>query len=364
MALRPRKTARRAGWAGAVAPGEHAAAPCVRRGLRDAAHHNVNETAWEEKLVRLAAYKAVHGDCGVPASWAEDPSLGNWVKNQRTNKRRLDRGEASNGMTTARAARRRASRRPSRSRRALATRATTRARSATRSGTRAPAPSLATAAAGAATRPTAAARQRARGGGGSYYVPASDAARVDAPTPTRGGARGGTRVLVRGSGFGAAASDDDKESDRGVVPACFVSSAELECIVPHASCGRPGAVALAVSLNGGADFDGGDSSGVPGVLAFEYVASIAVSSLAPRAGPTSGTALHVFGEASRSRPNSRACSAAPRAAAPRAATPPRRPSWARPTQHPAARERSAAAAMRRTPARERLSFVLVVRRTI
>ena len=170
-----------------------------------------------------------------------------------------------------------------------------------------------------------------------------------------GAASGGTVAAVRGRAF----VDDNKESDRGVVPACFVSSAELECIVPRASCGRPDAVALAVSLNGGADFDGGDSSGVPGVLAFEYVASIAVSSLAPRAGPTSGTALHVFGEASRSRPNSRACSAAPRAA-----TPPRRPSWARPTQHSAARERSAAAAMRRTPARERLSFVLVVRRSI
>ena len=170
-----------------------------------------------------------------------------------------------------------------------------------------------------------------------------------------GAASGGTVAAVRGRAF----VDDDKGSDRGVVPACFVSSAELECIVPRASCGRPDAVALAVSLNGGADFDGGDSSGVPGVLAFEYVASIAVSSLAPRAGPTSGTALHVFGEASRSRPNSRACSAAPRAA-----TPPRRPSWARPTQHSAARERSAAAAMWRTPARERLSFVLVVRRSI
>jgi hypothetical protein len=90
---------------------------------------------------------------------------------------------------------------------------------------------------------------------------------------------------------------------------------------------RPGAVAFAVSFNGGADFDGGDNSGVPGALVFEYVASIAVSSLAPRAGPTSaGTALRVFGEASRSRPSSRACSGAARAA-----TPLRRPSCARPT---------------------------------
>ena len=193
----------------------------------------------------------------------------------------------------------------------------------------------------------------AQGDGARFRYLAKPA--LSALSSRAGAASGGTVAAVRGCEF----VDDDKESDRGVVPACFVSSAELECIVPRASCGRPDAVALAVSLNGGADFDGGDSSGVPGVLAFEYVASIAVSSLAPRAGPTSGTALHVFGEASRSRPNSRACSAAPRAA-----TPPRRPSWARPTQHSAARERSAAAAMRRTPARERLSFVLVVRRSI
>jgi len=193
----------------------------------------------------------------------------------------------------------------------------------------------------------------AQGDGARFRYLAEPA--LSALSSRAGAASGGTVAAVCGRAF----VDDDKESDRGVVPACFVSSAELECIVPRASCGRPDAVALAVSLNGGADFDGGDSSGVPGVLAFEYVASIAVSSLAPRAGPTSGTALHVFGEASRSRPNSRACSAAPRAA-----TPPRRPSWARPTQHSAARERSAAAAMRRTPARERLSFVLVVRRSI
>ena len=193
----------------------------------------------------------------------------------------------------------------------------------------------------------------AQGDGARFRYLAEPA--LSALSSRAGAASGGTVAAVCGRAF----VDDDKESDRGVVPACFVSSAELECIVPRASCGRPGAVALAVSLNGGADFDGGDSSSVPGALAFEYVASIAVSLLAPRAGPTSGTALRVFGEASRSRPNSRACSAAPRAA-----TPPRRPSWARPTQYSAARERSAAATMRRTPARERLSFVLVVRRSI
>ena len=95
---------------------------------------------------------------------------------------------------------------------------------------------------------------------------------------------------------GATLDDDDEESDRGVAPVRFVSSSELECIVPRASGGQPGTVALAVSLNGGAGFDGGDSSSVPGALAFEYVASIAVSSLArcraPRAARRSDERRH------------------------------------------------------------------------
>jgi hypothetical protein len=63
------------------------------------------EAAWEAKLARLAAYKAAHGDCNVPHRWAEDPRLGKWVINQRMNKRKADRGEPSEGMTVARAAR-------------------------------------------------------------------------------------------------------------------------------------------------------------------------------------------------------------------------------------------------------------------
>jgi hypothetical protein len=64
-----------------------------------------NEAEWEAQLARLAAYKAAHGDCSVPRGWAEDPRLGNWVSTQRKFKRRLDRGEPSDGMTAARAAR-------------------------------------------------------------------------------------------------------------------------------------------------------------------------------------------------------------------------------------------------------------------
>jgi hypothetical protein len=63
------------------------------------------EEEWAAQLARLAAYKAAHGDCKVPQGWAEDPRLGKWVNQQRTLKRKLDRGELSEGMTAARAAR-------------------------------------------------------------------------------------------------------------------------------------------------------------------------------------------------------------------------------------------------------------------
>ena len=37
--------------------------------------------------------------------WAEDPALGKWVNRQRQHKRKLDRGDPSEGMTAERAAR-------------------------------------------------------------------------------------------------------------------------------------------------------------------------------------------------------------------------------------------------------------------
>ena len=60
---------------------------------------------WEAQLARLASYKAARGDCKVPQGWAEDPQLSSWVNDQRTLKRKLDRGEPSDGMTAMRAAR-------------------------------------------------------------------------------------------------------------------------------------------------------------------------------------------------------------------------------------------------------------------
>jgi hypothetical protein len=66
---------------------------------------NHKEGVWEDQLARLAAYKVAHGDCNVPSRWVEDPGLGNWVSNQRANKKALARGDSSNGrMTAARAA--------------------------------------------------------------------------------------------------------------------------------------------------------------------------------------------------------------------------------------------------------------------
>jgi hypothetical protein len=38
---------------------------------------------WERNLAGLAAYKATHGDCNVPARWDEDQPLSHWVAKQR-----------------------------------------------------------------------------------------------------------------------------------------------------------------------------------------------------------------------------------------------------------------------------------------
>jgi hypothetical protein len=63
-----------------------------------------DDAGWEVQLVKLEAYKRKRGDCSVPVHWAEDPSLGRWVNNQRVRKKKLDRGEPSLGITAARVA--------------------------------------------------------------------------------------------------------------------------------------------------------------------------------------------------------------------------------------------------------------------
>jgi hypothetical protein len=65
----------------------------------------VDDARWEAQLARLVAYKAVHGNCRVPKTWAEDPKLGGWVSMQRRYKKKMDGGEPSQGMTVERAAR-------------------------------------------------------------------------------------------------------------------------------------------------------------------------------------------------------------------------------------------------------------------
>ena len=59
--------------------------------------------SWQAQLARLEVYKRKYGDSNVPQKWAEDPKLGQWVSNQRTGKKLLDRGKPCRGMTAERA---------------------------------------------------------------------------------------------------------------------------------------------------------------------------------------------------------------------------------------------------------------------
>ena len=40
--------------------------------------------SWEKSYGELVQYKEEHGDCNVPFSYKENPSLGAWVNSQRT----------------------------------------------------------------------------------------------------------------------------------------------------------------------------------------------------------------------------------------------------------------------------------------
>jgi hypothetical protein len=63
------------------------------------------EEEWEAQLARRAADKVARANGNLPQGWAEDPRLAKWVDNQRQYKKKLDRGEPSEGMTAERAAR-------------------------------------------------------------------------------------------------------------------------------------------------------------------------------------------------------------------------------------------------------------------
>jgi hypothetical protein len=98
---RRRKVTRRAGQAAAGGRGVEE----VAAGPADPPRGQRHGTEWEAQLARLVAYKVAHGDCNVLNRWAEDRRLATWVSSQRKRKRKLDRGEPSEGMTTERAAR-------------------------------------------------------------------------------------------------------------------------------------------------------------------------------------------------------------------------------------------------------------------
>jgi len=53
----------------------------------------IGATAWQRMYSRLQDYRAVHGHCGVPRTFPENPSLGRWVARQRSLQRSSQLGE-------------------------------------------------------------------------------------------------------------------------------------------------------------------------------------------------------------------------------------------------------------------------------
>jgi hypothetical protein len=49
---------------------------------------DVNEDVWEQKVAALAKFRKQHGHSDVPQNYAIDPSLGRWLSNQRTAKKK------------------------------------------------------------------------------------------------------------------------------------------------------------------------------------------------------------------------------------------------------------------------------------
>jgi hypothetical protein len=44
--------------------------------------------AWKTRFDELCAYKEKFGDCKVPSKWTENPKLGNWISQQRQEKKK------------------------------------------------------------------------------------------------------------------------------------------------------------------------------------------------------------------------------------------------------------------------------------
>ena len=49
---------------------------------------STGQKAWEERYADLLKFKEAHGRCDVPRNYPDDPALGVWVSNQRSNKKR------------------------------------------------------------------------------------------------------------------------------------------------------------------------------------------------------------------------------------------------------------------------------------
>lgn len=82
--------------------------------------------------------------------------------------------------------------------------------------------------------------------------------------------------------------------ETGVVEASFGSSSVVRCSTPAQA--EPGAVSVAVSVDGGVTFGGEGSSGLASVLHFRYLAPSLVTGVSPRSGPaTGGTVVSVVG---------------------------------------------------------------------
>ncbi|KAL9191536.1 hypothetical protein ACHAXT_001242 [Thalassiosira profunda] len=50
-------------------------------------------TTWMDRFMELKRYKDEHGNCDIPQKWKENPSLGRWVDNQKTQHQKLYDGK-------------------------------------------------------------------------------------------------------------------------------------------------------------------------------------------------------------------------------------------------------------------------------
>mmetsp|Transcript_486 Transcript_486/g.1154 ORF Transcript_486/g.1154 Transcript_486/m.1154 type:complete len:324 (+) Transcript_486:112-1083(+) len=55
-----------------------------------------SSSSWMERFLELKEYKALHGNTAVPQKYIENPSLGRWVDNQKTQHKKLYDGKTTN----------------------------------------------------------------------------------------------------------------------------------------------------------------------------------------------------------------------------------------------------------------------------